>query len=563
MYRIHFTALILLQLLCLQVELSAQSQSKKTKPRGSIVSGRVTFKGKPVNRVTVSIRPEGLTGPQNPNSIRRTRTDQNGKYRIAGVAAGRYKISASAPGFGLMTDGPDTVPNLKVNDGENVGNIDFELKRGGVITGRVTNSNKHPLVGERVGLMRLIEDGRAAPLFILHPEMGTTDDRGIYRFYGVPTGRYLVNVGVSPAGGVPSLRPSRSNFPRTFFSGVSQQSEANVIEVREGSEAKGIDIVATEPKKTYSIYGRVVSAESGQPVPGVELHCGYLSEERRGIRGITNWGPPGIRSDAKGEFRVPGLLPGKLMLFARLDRESEVFSEFEVCEIGDNDIRGIEIKVRRGGSISGVITVEGTNDQDVLSKVPELQLSAVVITKQLSPPGMEFARASADGSFRIKGLRPGKVHISMSQQPTSRQFSILRIEHNGEPISQNEGIEVGPGEDISDLRVIVGYAGSAIQGEVKIVGGTLPVNQILYVNARYLGAQQGIPALAQADARHQFVFENLLPGEYELYLSPLGPQVDSRLSTAISKARQKVVVGPNSRPVVLLEINLAQKEDHR
>src|SRR5262249_14725253 len=142
-YRIHFTALILLQLLCLQVELSAQSQPKKTKLHGSIVSGRVTFKGKPVNGVTVSIRPESLTGPHNPNLILRARTDQNGKYRIAGVAAGQYKISTSAPGFGLMTDGPDTVPGLQVNNGENVGNIDFELKRGGVITGRVTNSNKH------------------------------------------------------------------------------------------------------------------------------------------------------------------------------------------------------------------------------------------------------------------------------------------------------------------------------------------------------------------------------------------------------------------------------------
>src|SRR5262249_47026148 len=144
--------------------------------------------------------------------------------------------------------------------------------------------------------------------------------------------------------GMPGPRPRRSNIPRTFFSGVTEQSEAKVIQVREGSEARGIDIVVAEQKKTYSIYGRVISAESGQPVTGVQLHCGYLSEEPRGIRGISNWGPPGIRSDAKGEFRVSGLFPGKLMLFVSLDRESEVFSEFEVFEVSDSDIRGVEIK---------------------------------------------------------------------------------------------------------------------------------------------------------------------------------------------------------------------------
>jgi hypothetical protein len=56
MYRINFTALILIQLLCLQIELSAQSSAssgqspvKESKQGTSAVSGRVTFKGEPVS----------------------------------------------------------------------------------------------------------------------------------------------------------------------------------------------------------------------------------------------------------------------------------------------------------------------------------------------------------------------------------------------------------------------------------------------------------------------------------------------------------------------------------
>src|SRR5262245_20511348 len=335
MHRINFAVLVLIQLLCLQIDLSAQtvvngssaqSQVKKTNQGTSAVSGRVTFKGEPVSGAMVSIRLNRVFSID-PNTILQAQTDQNGEYRIVGVAAGHHGISASAPGFGMLNDLP--FADFKIAEGENLENIDFELKRGGAITGRVTDSNNRPLVGERVELMRYFQDGKAGPLFAGGLNMGRTDDSGVYRFYGLPAGRYLVNVGAS-AKGAQLLRPSSSYLPRTFHPNVTQQSEAKVIEVSEGTEITGVDIVVAEAEKTYSIYGRVISADSGQPVAGVELSCGYISEERRGIQNITGWGPPGARSDANGEFRLEGLLAGKLMLFAKLDKKSEVFSEAEV-----------------------------------------------------------------------------------------------------------------------------------------------------------------------------------------------------------------------------------------
>jgi hypothetical protein len=261
---------------------------------------------------------------------------------------------------------------------------------------------------------------------------------------------------------------------------------------------------------------------------------------------------------------LEGLLAGKLMLFAKLDRESEVFSEVEVREISDSDIHDVALKIRQGGSISGVIVIEGASDPAVLSNVSKLQLNSVVMTKQLDPPGIGQTKVNTDGSFRIKGLRPGKIHISMSQNSTSRSFSVLRIERGGTLTSWNDGIEVGPGENISGVRVVVGYASSAIQGEVKIIGSTLPANQSLYVHAKYLNDEQRIPALMETDARGQFVFENLLPGEYELSLSlSYRSPADSRLSTAIPRVLRKVIVSPNSRSAVSMEIDLSRQEGNQ
>jgi protocatechuate 3,4-dioxygenase beta subunit len=92
-FKINFGALVLIQLLCLQIELPAQSQAKEAKPRASAVSGRVTYKGEPVSGVIVSLQPEQMTGSPDPNSILRARTDRSGKYRFNGVAAGRYNWS--------------------------------------------------------------------------------------------------------------------------------------------------------------------------------------------------------------------------------------------------------------------------------------------------------------------------------------------------------------------------------------------------------------------------------------------------------------------------------------
>jgi Carboxypeptidase regulatory-like domain len=133
MYRINFTALILIQLLCLQIELSAQSQVigssakspvKETRQGTSAVSGRVTFKGEPVSGATVSIRLNRIFSID-PNGPLQAQTDQNGEYRIVGIPAGHHSISASAPGFGLFNDLPGT--DLKIAEGENLGNIDIEL----------------------------------------------------------------------------------------------------------------------------------------------------------------------------------------------------------------------------------------------------------------------------------------------------------------------------------------------------------------------------------------------------------------------------------------------------
>ncbi|MCI0524649.1 MAG: carboxypeptidase-like regulatory domain-containing protein [Acidobacteria bacterium] len=144
--------------------------------------------------------------------------------------------------------------------------------RGGVITGRVTDSQGEPVVEERIRVYRVDSASEARPVYVgTTPDMYVTDDRGVYRIFGLPLGRYLVSAGYLAREG-PLIYPTpRFFYPQTFHPNVTDRAQAKVIEVTEGSESTGIDIILAEHKRSYDIYGRVVNADTGEPVAGVAL----------------------------------------------------------------------------------------------------------------------------------------------------------------------------------------------------------------------------------------------------------------------------------------------------
>src|SRR5262249_10138606 len=129
-------------LLSFNISYLISAQTGATKPGTATISGRAVVKGEPARNVLVYLQPQQGPAPSNPEAVQRARTDADGQFRIAGVAAGAYRVIALAPGF-ISSD--SVRPGLQgktinVSEGESVGNVEIDLKQGGVITGRVTNS---------------------------------------------------------------------------------------------------------------------------------------------------------------------------------------------------------------------------------------------------------------------------------------------------------------------------------------------------------------------------------------------------------------------------------------
>jgi hypothetical protein len=134
--------------LFLTIQITAQTVSKPSSAGTATVSGRVVLNGEPMVGVTVRLQRQQSDLPS--TSALRAKTDENGRYHITGIARGRYSVIALAPGY-IRTGDVEYGPRGKtvnVAEGENVENIDIELKRGGVITGRVTDSDRFSQYGE-------------------------------------------------------------------------------------------------------------------------------------------------------------------------------------------------------------------------------------------------------------------------------------------------------------------------------------------------------------------------------------------------------------------------------
>src|SRR5262245_45527055 len=544
------------------VQAQGTPQSAEIKPGTATVSGRVMWKGEPASGVMVV-----LIGRNSIPSNSSARTDESGRFRFTGVAAGRYSVSALAPGYASPNDTSRSLLGkaLNVAEGEKVDNVDFEIKHGGVISGRITDWRGRPVVEETITLSKRDRNNQPENYFTYNPNnnMNRTDDRGVYRIYGLPEGRYLVSVGYAPQPGVVVITSSRSIYPRVFYPNANSESEAKAIEVSEGSEVADIDITVSDPKETRDISGRVVDAGTGQPVANMEVFVqGISSDDKdRDVRGGSR-----LQAGSDGAFRMSGVKPGKYRLFVR-PADGYVSDEL-IIEISDDDATGIELKVRKGdASISGFVAIEGANDPRVLAILSEVNVGATTDFADLSKPGTvgtDPVKVNADGSFRITGVQAGRARIWTRQPPVTREIPVARVEHNGSPV--REGIEINAGEQVTGVRVVLFYGKLTLRGAIKVVGGVMPAGYGFHAMARRTDQNAHYSSFALIDERGQFVFENVAPGEYEIEIFPFtqdalsfSPEIRERFSSV----KHKVVVGSGNQQPVTLVVDLSRKEGDR
>ncbi len=558
-------ALSVLTICLLATSIAARAQSppkeaQEAKVTGSI-TGHVTAGMKPAQGVLLVLTRADYSPQQ--KAVAKATTDSDGRYKLTNIPHGRYRVVPLIPAMVVSEQADSWSPGKEVNiaAGEEIEGLDFKLERGGVITGRVTDGDGKPVIGEYVRIERAKQGTQKPASPVVSQYQFDTDDRGVYRAYGVPAGRYLVSIGEGKES-VSIMMGKALHFLRAFHPGTTEESQAEVVEVTPGGEATGVDIMVGSPPKSYEVAGRVLDAETGQPVAGAALAYGKVVA---GGKFMGGYGADGTKTDARGEFKLGNIAPGRYGVFAfpggsAFSREpSPTYSDATQFEVIDSNLSGLEIKVHPGATISGVVSIEGVNNPIILAKLPELTLGINVKTPDLGAPNFSSSRVGADGSFRVTGLRPGRAEIRIADYPPPKGLSLLSVQRNG--VDQPEGIEVGPGERIENVRVVITYGTGVVRGQVQVQNGVLPQGTRLVVLAHRVGGTAPRVGWAGVDALNHFLIEGLSTGEYELSLIVYPPSVTPIPELPPPATKRSVRVEDGAEVPVTLILDLSQKEN--
>ncbi len=251
-------------------------------------------------------------------------TDERGAFAFSNLPAGRFTLAATKPSFvraaygAKAPDRPGTP--ITIAQGQRLTDVVLKLAPGAVITGTVRDELGQPVQGVNMRVMRyraLNGDRVLAPVAIDSMPLGaSTDDRGIYRLYGLPAGDYYVMASPTPpaegdvrkttAADLRSAtpRPTTVVYAPVFYPGTTSEAVAEPVTVRAGEERTGIDL-SLQLVRTAHIEG-VVTAPPGVPPSAVNLMM-IPADRSTGMMLRLNRATP----DADGTFSFDGVPPGQ------------------------------------------------------------------------------------------------------------------------------------------------------------------------------------------------------------------------------------------------------------
>ncbi len=207
---------------------------------------------------------------------RTTITTDEGRFTFDSLPAGRYTVSASKDGYASLAFGavrPGRPGGLVTVAAGEVRQIRMQLPRGAVITGMLRDPQGDPAPGiPVVVLSRRFAPASGEQRLVPVPGINvSTDDRGIYRVFGLAAGSYLVT--------------ALPRFPFTGFPG--EVTAASRDEIQRA-------MAEVQERRTSSRPGMPATDPAPAPAPtrraGLSVRANVLSRHHLRIEGHCHHG---------------------------------------------------------------------------------------------------------------------------------------------------------------------------------------------------------------------------------------------------------------------------------
>lgn len=542
--------------------------------RGSIKGRVVGDDGQPMANVPVFASPVGRSATRGPGRAglpSQTTTEDNGNFELADLIPASYAISPTVPGYivplpeaGAPEAVEETVTGLyHVGDFANI-----SLVKGGVITGKVINATGDPLTGVGVVAIRVGNvNGKADDQLVPQTFQGfgrnwRTDDRGIYRIYGLIPGSYIIQAGGRNGGGPAPLSPFSEDAPTYYPS--SAREAAVAVSVQAGTEAANID-VRYRGEKGRIISGKIL-AKTGEDASGFNPTQIILT-----LAGsddvVAVAAQPG--RTANNGFALYGIPNGEYEITARRSAfnaiENDAVATPRRVSVQGTDVSGIQLALAPLSSLSGRIVIE-RKVSGVASICPSIRSSTIeeillsplredTANQDSAVAGRFAARRSAPnaaGEFFLRNLEAGRWRVS-SQLPDENWY--VRIIESKAPTTAirktaaqsalpvtnvvRNGFTLKPGEKLMGVTMAIADGAATIRGKIVNEQGNKPAGQLrVHLIPAEKESAEDLLRYAQMDVANdgKFYFKNLAPGRYYLLAKPV-KATDGKEENHFSPAR--------------------------
>jgi protocatechuate 3,4-dioxygenase beta subunit len=484
-------------------------------------------------------------------------SDAEGNFAMNDLEPGRYRLSAFRAGFAPVNWQPGAsggMQALTLTPGQKLTGILLRLTPHAVVTGRVLDEEGQPLAKVSIQLLRLRYDRGQRRLMPAHRE--STNDLGEYRVFDIAPGRYSISAtyplsamytGIldrtaSPDG---SGQPAQEEgYAPVYYPGTLDPASAGSVDLSPGAELRGVDFNLA-PTRTVRVRGHLASE-----IPGTNVRETMLMLMPRGQSGSMFFErPAGGVIDDKGTFEFRGVVPGAYTLYARLFKDSRVYSAWQPVDVGPANVEGIAVAVTSGADLPGRVTVEGN---------PGSKLDKVMVS--LEAGGAYFAggagaRIKPDGTFTLENVAPGEYRLSVFGLEGGLHLKSARY---GDREVLDAGLDLSKGFTGAFLDVAVAANGGQIEGTVadSQQKPAANVTVALVPDSSRRGKTYLFKGIA-TDPSGRFTLRGVAPGEYMLFAwedVEQGAWQDPEFLKSYEKNGESISVQENGRHTVQLQL---------
>lgn len=490
----------------------------ETPPKGTaVIRGYVLAAGSgaPIRRAQVRAMAMNVGG----GGV--TSTDNEGRYEIKDLPAGRYTITATKSGYvtGQYGQRRATEPGtpIEIADGMAADKLNFMLARGGVIAGHILDDNGEPMAGVQVAAMRYGFMAGTRRLIGAGAEGGNdrTDDQGGFRLYGLPPGDYYVSAtyrGMMMMG--PEINNTQADgFAPTYFPGTPNVSEAQRVSPKAGQEISGVTfslIVA----RLARVSGRAVNSR-GQPASRNMV----MLMPAEPVGGMVMMGGNNM-AGPDGTFQIPNVAPGRYILNVRPMGSPTPADEFAALPltVGSDDVDNVMVATAVGATARGVVV---TDTGEPPSFRPE---QVQVMASNAQPMTMTFGnagptRVNDDFTFELTSLSDRR--LIRASVIGALGWYLKEVRFDGEDIT-DDGYEFAPGRNLEGLQVVMTQKTTDLSGLVTDSSGkpVLDASVVIFpANRDKWKFQSRYMRTARPDTEGRYSIKSLPPGEDYLVIA--------------------------------------------